>query len=113
MEISISDSALTAWLGPARAGMSDHQYETYAMLARNCLDRHPEWMASAAARVWHSEDIEQVHRDAQRIAELTRWHTPYGGVQRPAEPGETCTCGRPAIVVIDTKTHGDVPCCRR
>jgi len=31
--------------------------------------------------------------------------------QRPAEPGEVCSCGRPAIVVYLTEAHGPVPYC--
>jgi hypothetical protein len=30
---------------------------------------------------------------------------------RPAEPGERCTCGRPAIVVYATSWHGEVGWC--
>lgn len=31
--------------------------------------------------------------------------------QRPAEPGELCTCGRPAVTVIHTEEFGDVGHC--
>jgi len=31
--------------------------------------------------------------------------------ERPAEPGETCTCGEPAVVVFVTERWGDVGYC--
>lgn len=31
--------------------------------------------------------------------------------QRTAKPGETCTCGRPAVVVYETEKFGDVGYC--
>ena len=31
--------------------------------------------------------------------------------ERPAEPGEVCDCGRPAVVVFITEAHGPVPWC--
>jgi hypothetical protein len=31
--------------------------------------------------------------------------------QRPAEPGELCTCGRPAVVVFSNEEFGDVGYC--
>jgi hypothetical protein len=31
--------------------------------------------------------------------------------ERPAEPGETCDCGRPAVVVFVTARWGDVAYC--
>jgi len=31
--------------------------------------------------------------------------------ERSAEPGETCTCGRPAVIVYLTEKHGPVPWC--
>lgn len=31
--------------------------------------------------------------------------------ERSAQPGETCTCGQPAVVVYVTADHGDVPYC--
>ena len=33
------------------------------------------------------------------------------GEQRPAEPGELCTCGRQAVTVIGTEEFGDVGYC--
>lgn len=30
---------------------------------------------------------------------------------RPAQPGELCTCGRPAVIVIPTDHFGDVGYC--
>jgi hypothetical protein len=31
--------------------------------------------------------------------------------QRPARPGETCSCGRQAVVVYQTEKFGDVGYC--
>jgi len=31
--------------------------------------------------------------------------------QRPAEPGEVCTCGRPAVLVFLGGTYGDTGYC--
>lgn len=31
--------------------------------------------------------------------------------ERPARPGERCTCGRPAVVVYLTEDFGEVPYC--
>lgn len=31
--------------------------------------------------------------------------------ERPARPGELCTCGRPAVVVYVTEKFGEVPYC--
>ena len=31
--------------------------------------------------------------------------------QRPAQPGEVCTCGRPAVTVFVTDGHGPVGYC--
>lgn len=31
--------------------------------------------------------------------------------ERPAQPGELCTCGRPAVTVIPTEKFGDVGHC--
>jgi hypothetical protein len=36
---------------------------------------------------------------------------PGPSVERPAEPGEVCSCGRPAVVVFITRQYGDVPYC--
>lgn len=33
--------------------------------------------------------------------------------ERPAQPGERCTCGRPAIIVYLTAAHGPVGYCGR
>ncbi|MBA9001993.1 DUF6907 domain-containing protein [Thermomonospora cellulosilytica] len=32
-------------------------------------------------------------------------------IERAPKPGETCSCGRPAVVVYITEKHGDVPHC--
>ncbi|WP_157430638.1 hypothetical protein [Actinomadura macra] len=31
--------------------------------------------------------------------------------ERPARPGETCTCGHPAVLVYITTNFGEVPYC--
>ena len=36
---------------------------------------------------------------------------PTGPGQRPAEPGERCTCGRPAVLVFTGGPHGDTGYC--
>lgn len=33
--------------------------------------------------------------------------------ERQPRPGETCSCGRPAVVVFVTPRFGDVPACKR
>lgn len=37
--------------------------------------------------------------------------SPNMRTNRPAEPGETCTCGRPAVVIYQTEQFGDVGYC--
>lgn len=37
--------------------------------------------------------------------------TPSAGGERPARPGETCSCGRAAVVTYLTAAHGPVPFC--
>jgi hypothetical protein len=35
----------------------------------------------------------------------------YESSERPAEPGELCTCGRQAVVVYVTEQFGDIGYC--
>ncbi|GAB2836262.1 hypothetical protein GCM10027176_45690 [Actinoallomurus bryophytorum] len=37
--------------------------------------------------------------------------TPPAGGERTARPGETCSCGRLAVIAYVTADHGDVPFC--
>lgn len=37
--------------------------------------------------------------------------TTYDEGQRPAQPGEQCSCGRSASTVYLTESHGEVPWC--
>jgi hypothetical protein len=39
------------------------------------------------------------------------WPVGLGMWQRPAEEGENCTCGRPAVLVYITAEHGEVGYC--
>jgi hypothetical protein len=42
---------------------------------------------------------------------MTEQPTVTGPAERPAVPGERCSCGLPAAIVLISECHGEVPWC--
>jgi hypothetical protein len=113
IEAAIGPGAADNCPGPDRNPLEVPTCRTYPPPAPR--PRRPPEAAVAALEPETARALLGLARDATtlraRLVDLLDAFDGIGAGQRPARPGEVCTCGDPAVVVYETARFGDVGHC--